>query len=990
MKYTLASLLLFCVYQGFAQLNNAALQKQVMVSSEDKANLASYAVDGNLNTIWKSAKDAKTPHFIEIDLHKYHKVISVMVTVLKGEELQNSKDLKLQYWDDANWTDLSLQPTIDGPKSRLIYKIAPELTTFMVRINSNSAKGIAIRDIAVMGNLIENQPLPTVSTDINLLDTTTRHLKIKVTNQVVGKSMKYVGYNMGYYMPGGNVSSWVEYSQVNAFRVWANLGDYVPVNALKTATDVATLASFEQQKTLLRKNPEGNQFINWEMLNKKFFETPAGGNNAMNLQYVFTELGKMKIDIVLQASEKDFKDTWQDKWQKWQRYYALAYHAAKHGNVEMYAIQNEPNHKHSGPMKLDTYMIGVQIASDAVRCALEDVNKRYNKKLKSRFVAPVTAGNNTDWWAYVVKNIRKGYDGKELDYDLFDIFSTHSYNQPASGYATRVNDIRKVIEENHPLKKPLPIVFTEIGRWMNSILIDKYETYDSPSVFTEWAGIYANNMKNDAYGMWAFKFANTANTTLPEGIKSGHHLTWTGKRIVEDLYKNIALNAKVKASSANSTAALVTDGSKEDTSAWVSDSLSKQQWLEVDLGKNYNIASAIVYTGSSYGVFTGPDRVKNYVLQYQENNVWKDIQGTSIKDGKHVRFFLQFKKPILASKIRLVSTDPGKLRVREIKLFEETDGPAKEITGDYNVGGVHRVGEVVRLFAKGFKDERNLYQTQVDKLEARLDTYTSYDEKSGNYYMWLVQRGSFNYNFEIDVTALQIAAGTPITTEVVSEHYYGEVKDLTSLDASRKIKLTLPAQSVMLVTIPSAKILRQQMLVPIADATVSGGKNSAVNYGSDKELKISLDAQNPEYNKVSYLKFDVSKIDLSKSQKIILSVNGKSSADAIFRFHVYALPDISWEEDKINWKNAPLLDKREALITKVAEKAFVAGELAFSGIAANHYLDVTDVLKKHPGKTITFALVRESREMGDEVDKGKVVTIQSKETGLNPTLRVWQ
>lgn len=960
-----------------------------MVSSESKSNLGSYAVDGDLNTSWKSVLTAKAPHFIEIDLHKYHKVKSVIVSVAKGEESQSSKDLRLQYWDDANWTDLNLQPAINTSRSQLTYSISPELTTFMIKINSNSDKGITIREIQVLGKLKENEPLPMVSADINSADTLSRSLSIKVDNNIVGKSMKYVGYNMGYYMPGGNVSSWLEYSQVNSFRVWTNLSEYAPASALNSSAEVATLDNFEKQKALLRTKPEGSQFINWEMLNKKFFETPRTGNNAMNLQFVFTELNKMNIDIVLQASENDFKDTWQDKWQKWQRYYALAYHAAKQGNVEMYAIQNEPNHKHSGPMKLDTYMIGLQIASDAVRCALEDVNKKYNKKLKPRFVAPVTAGNNTDWWAYVVKNIRKGYNGKELDYDLFDIFSTHSYNQPASGYANRVNDIRKVIEENHPLKKPLPIVFTEIGRWMNALLIDKYETYDSPSVFTEWAGIYSNNMKNGAYGMWAFKFANTGNATLPEGIKSGHHLTWKGKRIVEDLYQNIALNAKVKASTGNSTAMLVTDGNKDDDSAWISDSLSKQKWLEIDLGKTYSIASCIVYTGSSYGVYTGPDRVKNYKLQYQENNLWKDIAGTIIKDGKHVRFFLQFKKPVTASKVRWVSTDPGKLRVREIKLFAEGDGPATEITGDYNVTGVHRVGEVVRLFAKGFKDERNLYQTQADKPDSKLDTYTSYDEKSGNYYMWLVQRGLFNYNLDIDLTALQIADGVPVTAEVVSPQYYGEVKDLINLDSSKKIKLTLPAQGVMLVTIPSAKKLSQQVLNPIADATVSGGKNSSANYGKGKEISIALDAANPENNKVSYLKFDISKINISQSQKIIFSVNGKSSKDSIFRFHVYALPDVSWDEDKINWKNAPLLDNREALLTKIADNAFIAGELAFNENSVYHHLDVTDVIKKHPGKNITFVLIRESREMGDETDKGRTVMIQSKESDLKPKLQVW-
>ena len=88
-------------------------------------------------------------------------------------------------------------------------------------------------------------------------------------------------------------------------------------------------------------------------------------------------------------------------------------------------------------------------------------------------------------------------------------------------------------------------MYTETGRWMNAYLIDKYETMDSPSLFTEWAGEYTNNTLNQGYGMWAFKFANTTSNTYPRGIKSGHHFIWQGKRIVEDAYNNVALGKKV-------------------------------------------------------------------------------------------------------------------------------------------------------------------------------------------------------------------------------------------------------------------------------------------------------------------------------------------------------------------------------------------------------------------------------------------------------------
>jgi hypothetical protein len=308
----------------------------------------------------------------------------------------------------------------------------------------------------------------------------------------------------------------------------------------------------------------------------------------------------------------------------------------------------------------------------------------------------------------VVSHIRDGYDGKKMDKDLFDIFSTHSYNQPASGYKTRVSDIRKIIEENHPEHKDMPIVFTEIGRWMNALLIDKKETYDSPSVFTEWGGIYANNLKNHTYGMWAFKFANTVSGDYPQGIKSGHHLTWQGQRIVEDAYHNLALNKSVIANSGDANSMkYITDGDKSDSSTWISDSTTTQKTIEINLGQSQTLGSAVVYTGSSYGVYTGPDRVRNFVLQYWINGVWKNIPETVVKDGKYVRYFFSFKNPVTTDKLRWMSNDKGRLKVREIKVFPKGEGPNK--IDDYDVSGIHRTGEVVRLFAKGFKDERPLF-----------------------------------------------------------------------------------------------------------------------------------------------------------------------------------------------------------------------------------------------------------------------------------------
>jgi hypothetical protein len=52
-------------------------------------------------------------------------------------------------------------------------------------------------------------------------------------------------------------------------------------------------------------------------------------------------------------------------------------------------------------------------------------------------------------------------------------------------------------------------------------------------------------------------------------------------------------------------------------------------------------------------------------------------------------------------------------------------------------------------------------------------------------------------------------------------------------------------------------------------------------------------------------------------------------------------------------------------------------------------LDVTDLLRKHCTNGITFVLVRETRQSGDDEDKGREVIISAKESENIPVLHLW-
>jgi F5/8 type C domain. len=938
--YWIVYLLVFITWSARAQ-ENVALGKPVAVSSEAPGFSAANMVDGKVSrhSVWHAASN-KAPHIIEIDLQKYYSITELRVHsgILDAEKHADEmtqaagfwsiKNFKLQYWDDANWSDFPKSEVHENRLVSAIFKYDPAITTFRIRLVCDDGEAISIMEVEAIGTETPNMPPPpTVQSTIVQQSRATgpQSATITVSNKVVGKTMKYVGYNQGYYMPGSNVSKWVEYSDVNSFRVWASLNAFVPESAVQVDPQLHSVEEFDKRKNELRSNPEHNRFIKWESLLPLYDRADTSSTNGMVFNYALSELKRMNIDVILQITSTDFKDNWENKWKQWQRYYTLAYYAAKKGHVSMFAMTNEPNHRHAGPMKLEQWIVGMQIVSDAVHAAVDDVNKKYGTQLKGRFVGPVTAGQNTEWWAAIARAIRTDYHGKTIDKDLIDIFSTHSYNSPASGYAARIDNIRKILVDNHPLHRPLPIVYTEIGRWMNAYLIDKEETMDSPSLFTEWAGIYANNMKNGGYGMWAFKFANTTSGTYPRGIKSGHHFIWQGKRIIEEAYRNLALGKADRPQ--------VTDGDKSDASAWIADSTVNIKTVEINLSQPSTLGSAVVYTGSDGGVYTAPDRVRSFRLQYINGDSWKDIPGAVENNNKYAQVIIEFKQPVTTSRVRFVSEDKGLVKVREIKLFAAGDGPSGEPC--FDVSGIQRTGEVVRLFAKGFKDERPLMETKASVSDAGLDAYTSFDAQSGNYYMWLVQRGQFEYDLTLDLYGLGVPAGSVITAEEVGPEQYGEVTAVHVLGANRKWQYKLKAQSVVLLTISKAALKRRVIAGRAKQPIVVQADVAARQYKTGT-IQFTVPAQNP--------------------QRVLLKVNGTTDKmKAPYRLHVYA--------SELN--NDPIIDK-----DGFVKGAAVAGEWAFTGTKGAHYLDVTTIVRKFKGKPIRFILAREVRQLGDDGDKG--------------------
>ena len=144
------------------------------------------------------------------------------------------KNFKIQYWDDANWTDLPNTECTENRLDKIEFTFTPQLTTFQLRLISTDGEPVTINEFEVYGKEKKNMIVSVIQNELpdRVHKEFPKDMLVTVNKDVIGNTMKYVAYNQGYYMPGSNISGWLEYSNVNSLRVWTSMNDYVPEEAV--------------------------------------------------------------------------------------------------------------------------------------------------------------------------------------------------------------------------------------------------------------------------------------------------------------------------------------------------------------------------------------------------------------------------------------------------------------------------------------------------------------------------------------------------------------------------------------------------------------------------------------------------------------------------------------------------------------------------------------------------------------------------------------
>ena len=344
---------------------------------------------------------------------------------------------------------------------------------------------------------------------------------LTVSGSIMRPAPRVLGYNLGHYYPGSNMTGWWKYSGVTGARVFLSASHFA-VRAAEVPGDalVVDKASFLARREALRHNPLDPDIINWESIEDRF-NTVLNSNNEIVPQYALEELHRLGTDILAQmtVSEGSFpiasEADWQGKWTLWKTYYAAAFWMARAFDVERYTSHNEPNHPNSR-IEPDPWLMRARLASDAASEAINAVNKLYGKSLQLNFMAPVTAGGSlstlAEYGETAIAGIRTNFSGEAAsDYRLLHTYAYQQYNTSPDGQALRYRTLREAVDALTPQGvEQLSFAITEFNVHTNANFDEMVESSDTLSKAVRFGGIVVELAKAGMDELYAFKFAMTA------------------------------------------------------------------------------------------------------------------------------------------------------------------------------------------------------------------------------------------------------------------------------------------------------------------------------------------------------------------------------------------------------------------------------------------------------------------------------------------------
>ena len=350
--------------------------------------------------------------------------------------------------------------------------------------------------------------------------------------------------------------------------------------------------------------------------------------------------------------------------------------------------------------------------------------------------------------------------------------------------------------------------------------------------------------------------------------------------------------------------------------------------------------------------------------------------------------------------------------------------------GDYNYGGVSRGGACFQLYARHFRGGKPLLGYSVTSgSSSKRRAVAVLDEQSRAYYVYFSNVNGTNTTVSLDLSALEVQPGAPVTVARVDANNTGQITDYLSVDAARKVWFNAPHNTAVLVWVPQGNSAGPVFSrAPTNDTYLVVGQVNT-NRGAEPSLKVSLHHTTASERRIGSLQFNLG--GLALTNRYLLRLCGRNiGTDPGSReiLHLYGAGSASWSETNLTWATAPGVGKYYTSTNTMATTTglgsmvdiednyrgvtsgtgkglglhgkFLGPVSFFSADWATNYVDVTDYVKSLISSNQTQATFVIARIVRYDVNKlgntyyaqgvydynGRVVEIASKENS-NPTSR---
>jgi hypothetical protein len=358
--------------------------------------------------------------------------------------------------------------------------------------------------------------------------------EIKVRGNEVGKTPEVLGYTLGHLIEGSNSFDWLRYTEVNGFRVWSS----PPV--IEAEDDIApwgdgvdSYESLTERRARLRKDPLNPEYINWEVF-ERGFDSETVSANRMRMRVVmehaksagYTPLIMIHRGVGSYPFDDASGTDWASRWECWQHFYAQAFWYGRHYSVERFQVYNEPDHSSNAKLSQAEYIERLRISSDAIQCALADVNRLYGKSLEAQVTAPVTTSAMTKFharpdrekdrrdaekgWGELVMEERLNpyFSDAGEDFANFNVYAYQQYGRNGPSFADQYRGLRNLVADANE-GEPLPVWITEFNCLANYMFRRTEDTMHTPKRAMRLGSILLNLMYEQPDELYVFKFGQT-------------------------------------------------------------------------------------------------------------------------------------------------------------------------------------------------------------------------------------------------------------------------------------------------------------------------------------------------------------------------------------------------------------------------------------------------------------------------------------------------